>query len=203
MPVLYDAPCLLLGRFLSSETKLFHDQRVLAVASLGQQLLWVATWSDEKNTVELQVYDSKHCRAYKDASDEVRAKAKAWLFGVHYRSLVAADESSLTRPSIGKEVQIVDGDLKYAGARGEVFWTGEVNSIRGLDFHRVGVRIGNDKAFFNESEVEVINPEKHRVETTEFQCQATNIAEKEDYFYAISLSAGGYIRKLFRTYMEV
>ncbi len=152
---------------------------------------YAVVWDEEDSSLKKVYYASTSHYTYEnvaevDATPEVKAKAREWLFKWAMEQLRKADKEKAERPEVGKMVKVVKGRKVKLGTTGKMFWAGTDRWGK----LKVGVATSEKKengryvdvVWTWVDNVEVINPESYRTPEEELVKRAEHVAQNEMFY---------------------
>lgn len=132
---------------------------------------YAVVWDEAEQRVKEVEYGSTRFWTYPnyakvDATDEVKAKARAYAYQKALEQAKGEAVAQAKTPAVGKSVKVLKG--KQKGKEGVVFWAKEQGnpfaprySWRAKPALRVGVDTGTERFFTAGTNVEVTNPQDY------------------------------------------
>lgn len=125
-------------------------------------------WDEEKQCLVREDYATTRFAgngyAGVDATEEVKAKAAAWLKSQLLPQVRAWNETQAQEPAKGKTVKVVKGRKIPHGTTGEVFWAGWQRNrfdYNRSETFRVGFKVGEETYWTDGKNVEVVDWEQY------------------------------------------
>jgi hypothetical protein len=149
---------LFVGAVLCTREENYHDDSDF----------YAVCWDDKKSCLVREDYATTRFAgggsASVDATDEVKAKASAWLKDQLLPQVKAWNETQAQEPAKGKTVKVVKGRKIPHGTTGEVFWAGWKSNA--YDYNRsrtfrVGFKVGEETYWTDGKNVEVVDWEQY------------------------------------------
>lgn len=129
---------------------------------------YAVVWDEEKQCLKRVDYDTTRFagggRASVDYTEEVEAKAAAWLKALWIEKLNDWNDAQAAEPAKDKTVKVVKGRKVKIGTVAKVFWAGWVPNkfdYNRSQIFRVGLLIDGEKVYTDGRNVEVIDPDQY------------------------------------------
>jgi hypothetical protein len=143
---------------------------------------YAVVWDDEKQEIANVTYASTRFAGggscVVDATDEVRAKADAWLMARRIAGMIEDDQRRAAAVAIGKRVVVVRGRKVRVGTEGLVFFLDERHfGSRAVEI-KIGIALTDakddrgryvDVAWTYARNVDVIDPDQYRIPVEEIE----------------------------------
>lgn len=142
---------------------------------------YAIVWDEATQSIKNVDYDTTRGggggNAVIDATDEVKAKANAYLEVWSYNRLVAADREAAAKVTKGRRVRVKKGRTAPVGVEGTVFWVGEARRFN--HYGPASVRIGiatSDRKDERGRNIDVVWSYAHNVEVLDQETYYTDDA---------------------------
>jgi len=156
---------------------------------------YAVVWDEETQSLRYIEYATTRFCSYNnqaeaDATDEVKAKARAWLYDYFLKEWGMWNQCQVQRPEKGRRVKVTKGWKIPVGTEGVVFWAGRFRYGRGRfqTTDRVGIELADGRRVFTDaSNIQVVQPANYLRPEAEGEAYAR---QRQEYWHGPFLPPG-------------